>query len=64
MSPPPLARSFSSRSTTNLRTVGSTVSTCRGVKPRDTSLRNSVWTGGSCITMGGVSCSPIISSSP
>ncbi len=52
------------RSTTYSRTFGSTASTCRGVKPRDTSLRNSVCTGGSCITIGGLSASPISSSSP
>ena len=64
MSPPPFARNPSMRSTTNSRTFGSTDSTCRGVKPRETSLRNSVCTGGSCITIGGLSASPIISSSP
>ena len=51
------------RSITNSRTLGSTASTWRGVKPRATSLRNAVWTGGSCITIGGLSTSPISSSS-
>ena len=55
MSPPPLASSRSRRSTTNSRTFGSTASTWRGVNPRATSLRNSVCTGGSCITIGGLS---------
>ena len=63
MSPPPSARSRSSRSTTNARTAGSSSATWRGVNPRATNRRNAVCTGGSVITNGGLSSSPIRASS-
>ncbi|SHU07126.1 Uncharacterised protein [Mycobacteroides abscessus subsp. abscessus] len=34
------------------------------MKPRETSLRNSVCVGGSCMTMGGLSPMPVFSRSP
>ena len=63
MSPSPRAAMPSSRSRTNARTAGSTLTTALGVKPRETSRRNVVWSGGSCITIGGLSARPIRSSS-
>ena len=64
MSPPPAATKPSSFSATYARTSGSTSRTARGVKPRETSLRNAVCSGGSSITIGGLSARPIFSSSP
>jgi hypothetical protein len=63
MSASPASATRASRSTTKARTSGSTLATWRGVNPRDTVLRNSVCTGGSCITSGGLSRRPILSSS-
>ena len=57
-SPPPSRRSPSMRSATNDRTVGSRAATLRGVKALDTRRRNSVWAGGSIITMGRASSRP------
>ncbi len=51
-------------SRTKARTAGSTVTTCRGVKPRETRRRNVVWSGGSSITIGGLSAMPSFASSP
>jgi hypothetical protein len=39
------------------------VVTWRGVKPRATSLRKAVWSGGSSMTIGRLSARPIVSSS-
>ena len=47
-----------------LADAGLDVDDLPGVKPRATSLRNRVWTGGSCMTSGGLSAMPIASSSP
>ena len=64
MSPPPASASASILGPDEFADGGFDFGTCLGVNPRDTSFRKSVCTGGSCITIGGLSVSPMLSSSP